>query len=584
MSAGTGARRLADESGFTLFVVMSVMLVISLFTIATFATVDGDTFGSARDVGRKQAYAAAEAGIADYLFHLNEDSAYWTKCDNPQQRDAAGNVIPNAVNQVYPGTGKLPNPSADPTFKWRTVPGSTARYAIELVPVRRAVPCTPGANVAATMMDEASRSLRIRATGRVQTAKGEVDRTIIASLKRTSFLDYLYFTDYENMDAAWYTMAAKGGDTSSATKGDLRSWAASVCNRKYVRAPDNRDDHSWSGTYIDPADGRSRSLRVDCADYDLQFAPWDRVLGPAHTNDELWVCNSPVFGRSLRDRIESLNGYRKACGVGAEPKIDGTWVPRAAMLTLPPTDAALEAVALPAYKFTGRTNIELLSSPPDPGKPIRVTNAGLNGGAATDLAYPSNGVIYVKNGACVPYDPLDPYAPGTATCGNAWVKGTYTKDLTIGTQNDIVVNGNVIRADGDDSRLGLIADGFIRVWHDVIRDSRDPTICSNYPPGDSRRVGDRRIDAAILSLQHSFMVDNYYCGTPLGTLTVNGAIGQKYRGPVGRLTSGAGAATNGYIKEYNYDDRLAFRGPPHFLDPVQASWKVRSYTEQLKAR
>jgi hypothetical protein len=80
------------------------------------------------------------------------------------------------------------------------------------------------------------------------------------------------------------------------------------------------------------------------------------------------------------------------------------------------------------------------------------------------------------------------------------------------------------------------------------------------------------------------MVDNYYCGTPLGTLTVNGAIGQKYRGPVGRLTSGAGTATNGYIKEYNYDDRLAFRGPPHFLDPVQASWKVRSYTEQLKAR
>ena len=34
-----------------------------------------------------------------------------------------------------------------------------------------------------------------------------------------------------------------------------------------------------------------------------------------------------------------------------------------------------------------------------------------------------------------------------------------------------------------------------------------------------------RIDAAIMSLLHSFIVDNYDCGE-LGTLTVNGAIVQ----------------------------------------------------------
>ena len=41
------------------------------------------------------------------------------------------------------------------------------------------------------------------------------------------------------------------------------------------------------------------------------------------------------------------------------------------------------------------------------------------------------------------------------------------------------------------------------------------------------------IDAAILAINHSFIVDNYDCGSPLGTLTVNGAIAQKYRGAVG---------------------------------------------------
>ena len=33
------------------------------------------------------------------------------------------------------------------------------------------------------------------------------------------------------------------------------------------------------------------------------------------------------------------------------------------------------------------------------------------------------------------------------------------------------------------------------------------------------------------------MVDNYNCGDPLGQLTVNGVIAQKFRGPVG--TGGA---------------------------------------------
>ena len=40
-----------------------------------------------------------------------------------------------------------------------------------------------------------------------------------------------------------------------------------------------------------------------------------------------------------------------------------------------------------------------------------------------------------------------------------------------------------------------------------------------------------------MSLLHSFIVDNYDCGRS-GTLTVNGAIVQKYRGPVGTGSGG----------------------------------------------
>jgi hypothetical protein len=81
------------------------------------------------------------------------------------------------------------------------------------------------------------------------------------------------------------------------------------------------------------------------------------------------------------------------------------------------------------------------------------------------------------------------------------------------------------------------------------------------------------IDAAILSTKHSWIVDNYKCGNQLGKLTVWGSIAQFWRGPVGQ------AGGSGYIKNYNYDDRLANQQPPSFLSPTNASsWKVSRET------
>jgi hypothetical protein len=60
---------------------------------------------------------------------------------------------------------------------------------------------------------------------------------------------------------------------------------------------------------------------------------------------------------------------------------------------------------------------------------------------------------------------------------------------------------------------------------------------------------------------------------------VTGAIAQKYRGIVGTF----GSSQTGYIKNYAYDDRLKYREPPHFLDPVQTAWRVVRETEQVPA-
>jgi hypothetical protein len=90
------------------------------------------------------------------------------------------------------------------------------------------------------------------------------------------------------------------------------------------------------------------------------------------------------------------------------------------------------------------------------------------------------------------------------------------------------------------------------------------------------------IEAAILALNDSFIVDNWRCGSPLEKLTVKGAIAQKFRGPVGTFQTD-GDRVSGYAKDYNYDDRLRYRSPPYFLEPVKASWKIVRNNEQVPA-
>jgi hypothetical protein len=100
--------------------------------------------------------------------------------------------------------------------------------------------------------------------------------------------------------------------------------------------------------------------------------------------------------------------------------------------------------------------------------------------------------------------------------------------------------------------LGLVAADFVRVMHAANTSSNAVTV-----------------DAAILTLSHSFMVDNYNsgAGTP-PKLTVHGAIAQRYRGIVGQVSG------TGYLKNYHYDDRLQVMLPPYLFDIAISGWKI----------
>jgi len=569
-------RRFRNEEGFTMVNVLIVMTAVMGISVGAFAATGSDLRIGIFDRSSKQAYAAAEAGVAEYLSKVNGDNAYWRLCANRP-------AVPDHIAQRWNGTG------ADPRV-WRGVPNSTAEYTIELLPANGAAACDSN-NANQSMLDARTGAFQIRVTGRVrQGGRTEGKRSLIATFKRTSFLEFLYFTDYETSDPIVKEIQTFGKLTRPKTTYNpdrstpsLPEWAATNCNAYYR---DGRNDREW---YVGDGDGVDNDGRIywptgggdpsPWKSWDgrcglIQFGDSDKVDGPLHTNDELYVCGTPEFGRVGRnDRIEitSSNAFNK-CNSSAAPVVRGDLQTRASQLKPPPDNSALKDEVLPSYLFTGTTTIVLQ---PDQ---LLVNNV--------PKPYPANGVIYVQSSQCgQEYRPLTPYAAPVG-CGDVYVRGSYNKDLTIAAQKDIIINGDITRQNTNpkpDVTLGLIATGFVRVKHDL---ASGPNLnVSNPGPGSSPSCSnagtqdqDRVIDAAVLALQHSFIVDHYYCGGSLGTLTVFGVIAQRFRGPVG--TSGG----TGYIKNYQYDDRLSLRQPPYFLDPVQSAWRLRRQTEQTPAR
>jgi hypothetical protein len=504
------------QRGFTTVTLMGTLAVGSLLVAGGFAAVDPDIGLSRDDQDYKQAYGAAEAGAQWYLSSLARDNSYYVQCTDVTDPNPSEQA---PVNDKWSGSG------TDPRI-WRDLPsGSEGEYTVELLPAAGYSECDT--NDQYSMVDP-NGNMRLRVTGR---SRDEV-RSVIVTLRRRNFIDFIYFTHFETLDPSAYS-------TSS-----LRSWAQGACSKF-------RQQRSSSCT-------------------EIQFAPSDEVKGPLHTNDSIWVCGSPIFGRDGKDSVE-LNGkspgYVESGSCDADPVFNGTLVYPAGQLELPPSNIALASLVQTDYLFKGRTKITIDDS--------SMTVTKKNGTVAT-VNLPSNGVIYVQNdGSCsVGYSRAQKYDAPSA-CGDVWVKGDYSKDLTIAADNDVIIDGNLTRND-DGLLLGLIANNFVRLYHPV--DNPSSSSCANV----TGALQDPVIHAAILALNHSFIVDNWYCGAGLGDLEINGAIAQRYRGPVGQGVSG-GTADHGYIKDYNYNDRLRYREPPYFLDPVQSAWRVARQNEQVPA-
>lgn len=582
-----------DERGFTMVTVMSVMVCVTLLSIAALSAAQGDLAPGAHDKSRKVAHAAAEAGVQNYLFHLSQDAEYWAKCTT--------GAAPHAVNDPWNGT----SPAADPR-RWMSVPGSAARYTIELLPANGATACDP-ADAGPTMVDTESGTFKIRSTG-VDREDG-VKRSIIATFKRRSLLDFLYLTDKETRGPELYAMQVPSRITredANPTR-DLPGWAAANCDRYWGDDPSlgSRAAQLFRGEYVNDA-GVAKPFTFGCIE--PGFNSGEVIAGPMHTNDELLIdCSPPAprLGDSIDDAIETSSlgqstvtpadpkgGFRMCAGsepvvnfsTTTTPVMAGTSRPRSAPLQLPLTNSELLLDTDTAYRFKGTTKITMN------GTTMRVTGRRMAAGSPAlvdvDMPIPADGVVYVANdGSCEAYTPVDS-AAAPETCGNLELQGDYSANVTFTAENDLVVMDDVKRTSpGSTFLLGLIATNYVRVHHPVTGcDPAVPVTCNSLR-GCTNAAGtptNVSIEGAILSLTRSFIVDNWFCGAKLGTLDVYGAIAQRFRGPVYSVTPAGTEA--GYDKSYEYDSRLRYRSPPHFLDPINAQWRLQTFSEQVPAR
>jgi hypothetical protein len=514
------------EEGFALIGVTLGTLALLTLAVATVAYGVGSQNISRRDQDWNGALSAAEAGIDDYIFRLNANGNYWAY---------------SVSNPPPDGNGAF--------AAWVAVPGATNiskfRYSAD------------------TSTLSVDGTIKLTASGAV----GKARRTVMATLRRRSFIDYLYFTDYETLDPALYP---------NGSSNQTSAWAQANCSK-----------HWYEGR----PEGGNQCVPIT-------FFDRDTINGPLHTNDSLLICGAPHFNGATSSSWNT-NGqrWRDGCPTST-PVFANAGDPKLlSPLTVPPSNSSLKTETAPLNNgqgggclYTGPTKITLLSNGQMTvdSKFSKQTNNGCP--TAGTGSKPVNGVIYVQN---VPSTNSDPnFTSGcpfnvngknhplglpitnditTYGCrnGDVFVQGTLKGQLTIASENDVDVQGNITYNGGlgGSDLLGLIANNQVAIYHPVDNAGNNLAGSLNNP----------NISAAILSVQHSFRVQNWAAGAPLGNLSINGAIAQKYRGPVG--TFSGNTSVSGYNKVYTYDQRLKYLEPPKFLDPVSSQWGVATWAE-----
>ena len=380
-----------------MIIVMGVMAASSLFVAAAFAAANGDLPLTRDSQDRKQAYAAAEAGINLYQFHLNQDPDYWTRCTNVPAPNGTEN---QPVNQIWDGV-------RDPR-RWRNVAGRPTQYTIELLPAPGKATCAQGD--ISTMLNPATGTFRIRSTGRPREGKpsqAQHRRQLPAQVLPR--LPLLHRLRDDRPDQLRDHLAGRGPN-------QLRQRAL----------PASARHQRWAGR---------RRLRGD------PVRRRRRDLGPVpHERQHPDLRHAGVRARwqgGLARVHPAVPGLYDSAGTPA-PRGHRRSTPR------PASTSQSSRCRRPTARWRPSPRPTASSSPARRRSASTERHDGhqrSDDGVTSTRRCPDNGVIYVKTGTggCGTKPPSDADYAEPPACGNLYVSGTYNKSMTFAAANDIIV-------------------------------------------------------------------------------------------------------------------------------------------------
>ena len=515
-----------------------------MFVAAAFAAANGDL-----PVVRRAPRSASRPtppprpGSNYYLKQLQQNPDYWTKCDaapTPRTR-------PSRTRSTSSGTA--PGPT-------RALAQDPGRHR----PSTRSSCCTPPRYTdVRARRDQAGLAGRHVQRARSRSASPAARptdrrRQALASsstFRRDGFLNFVYFTDYENRDPQAAVQRDRAHRRSRPTA------PTSTARRARTRAA--------------PRSSSRPATRSTARCTPTTRACWSAARRPSARENQ---------DGSAATKTDAVEVSGAAPGYVASPAAARATRPRSTRRPSKFTTSSKHAARCreqrgssqtvaeaAAAVYTGKTIIRLKTR--DDGR--HQLQRGRR--RPPRRAWPGNGVLYVKNnGACNGEIPTDADYDEPIGCGNVYVSGTYSKSLTIAAANDVIIRPTLgakrpagrrehHAGDGSDATLGLIANNFVRVGHRVDRQ----LACAQLRHGRRAvvtNVHDRRRDPVAAALVHR---------RQLRLRPARHADRQRRdRAEVprpGRHRHRRHASPPGYLKDYWYDDRLRYRSPPYFLEP-----------------
>jgi hypothetical protein len=611
-----------------------VLGFVMMLLVATGLTVATSGRNQAVGVQRSSsALDAAYAGVQDYVARLNLDGQYW-RYGNPESTfNTSTTKVLKAPTPWNPAFGlgvKNGNAAHDAHATWAVVPASDAattdvqaqyRYEADL-----------------SQYDSAG-VIRLRSTG----SAGDRTRTVVATLRVKGFTDFGYFTDYEIKDPeTWVNPpAVKNFDP---TKCVVYAWQGRPAACSYrdpntdpatTKTTDMRvqfqksdilygDAHTndtpvlacgmtVEGTFetgaptTDPVftTAKNCSPKIPLAHADTVSMPSTNTsmrsdatcvyTGPTQitynapgkpkgtmTVVSPWSRN-PGKNGAARDDQDCGNPADLASAQGATvPQLDGQLLYVQNVQTL---------AADPYNGWTSTTRPSGLTCIGADGTPDSSAFTGIGwsiGSGADQIRYPLSGespaTSWMTTSTPAQWDTTTP-AYGCRN-GDLYVSGTVSgstdstsMQTTAASENYVWVTRNLTYADKTVDLLGLVGQSSVVIWNPMSQSNDQPMV----KPGATGIQVNFEVDAAIISVAHTFRVENYNRGATRGALAVFGSIAQKFRGtvaggynqlnPDGTYTT----VNTGYSKAYQYDTLLKTISPPKFLNPTDSNYTVISY-------